>query len=389
MLIESLLNKRLIMNYDWIVVGAGFTGAALGYELVKKGFSVLLLEQYAMPDNATRYSYGGLAFWSATTPQTRKLCDEARARYDILPQELAANIELRELDLLLTIDVNSDVDAIYKSYTRFATQPILLDVQQACELEPLLNKNSIEGALTVKHGHINPQKTAQAYIQAFLRLGGKLEIAQVLQFNYQNSQVSVKTTTDTYHAEKIVVCAGGISRQLLKESGISVQLYFTHAEILETPPVEIKLSTLVMPAILQRFQLEAKSSQNDELWCEPGNEPEAAILDAGAVQFLDGSLRIGQISRVFSARDSKGDEKWLRSRISQIIPALANVPAKWHRCLVAFSKDSLPLVGAIPDSEGIYIFSGFSNPLVLVPPLAERFANWVSGNGELGVGSGE
>lgn len=377
------------MNYDWIVVGAGFTGAALGYELVKKGFSVLLLEQYAMPDNATRYSYGGLAFWSATTPLTRKLCDEARARYDILPQELAANIEFRELDLLLTIDVDSDVDAIYKSYTRFATQPILLDVQQACELEPLLNKNSIEGALTVKHGHINPQKTAQAYIQAFLRLGGKLEITQVLQFNYQNSQVSVKTTVDTYHAEKIVVCAGGISRQLLKESGISVQLYFTHAEILETPPVEIKLSTLVMPAILQRFQLEAKSSQNDELWCEPGNEPEAAILDAGAVQFLDGSLRIGQISRVFSARDSKGDEEWLQKRISQIIPALANVPAKWHRCLVAFSKDSLPLVGAIPDSEGIYIFSGFSNPLVLVPPLAERFANWVSGSGELGVGSGE
>jgi glycine/D-amino acid oxidase-like deaminating enzyme len=383
MLIEGLLNKRLIMNYDWIVVGAGFTGAALGYELAKKGFSVLILEQYAMPDNATRYSYGGLAFWSATTPLTRKLCDEARARYNVLPQELAANIEFRELDLLLTIDIDSDVDAIYKSYARFATQPTLLDVQQACELEPLLNKNSISGALTVKHGHINPEKTTQAYIQAFLHLGGKLEITQVLQFNHQNPQVSVKTTTDTYHAEKIVVCAGGISRQLLKESGITIQLYFTQAEILETPPVDIKLSTLVMPAILQRFQLEAKSSQNDELWCEPSNEPEAAILDAGAVQFLDGSLRIGQISRTFSAGDSKAQsEEWLRSRISQIIPVLANVPAKWHRCLVAFSKDSLPLVSAIPDSEGIYIFSGFSNPLVLVPPLAERFANWVSGSRE-------
>ncbi len=386
MLIESLLGKRLIMkSYDWIVVGAGFTGAALGYELAKKGFSVLLLEQDATPDNATRYSYGGLAFWSATTPLTRKLCDEAKTRYDVLPQELVANIEFRELDLLLTIDADSDVDAIYKFYTRFAMQPTLLDVQQACELEPLLNKNSISGALTVKHGHINPLKTTQAYIQAFLRLGGKLEIDRVLQFNYQNSQVSVKTTTDIYYAEKTVVCAGGISRQLLKESGISIQLYFTHAEILETPPVDIKLSTLVMPAILQRFQLEAKSSENDELWCEPSNEPETAILDAGVVQFLDGSLRIGQISRTFSAGDSKDQsQEWLRSRISHILPALTNVPAKWHHCLVAFSKDSLPLVGAIPNTEGIYIFSGFSNPLVLVPPLAERFASWVSGSGEVG-----
>ena len=62
--------------YDWIVVGAGITGAALAYELVNKGCKVLLLEQYATPHNATRYSYGGLAFWSGTTPLTRQLCDE-------------------------------------------------------------------------------------------------------------------------------------------------------------------------------------------------------------------------------------------------------------------------------------------------------------------------
>ncbi len=51
-------------NYDWIVVGAGFTGAALAYELAKQGFAVLLLEQNPQPKNATCYSYGGLAFWS-------------------------------------------------------------------------------------------------------------------------------------------------------------------------------------------------------------------------------------------------------------------------------------------------------------------------------------
>jgi glycine/D-amino acid oxidase-like deaminating enzyme len=32
---------------DWIVVGGGITGAALSYELAKKGFSVLLLERDA------------------------------------------------------------------------------------------------------------------------------------------------------------------------------------------------------------------------------------------------------------------------------------------------------------------------------------------------------
>ena len=32
-------------TYDWIVVGAGITGAALGYELAQNGLRVLLIEQ--------------------------------------------------------------------------------------------------------------------------------------------------------------------------------------------------------------------------------------------------------------------------------------------------------------------------------------------------------
>jgi glycine/D-amino acid oxidase-like deaminating enzyme len=365
-------------TYDWIVVGAGFTGAALAYELVKKGFSVLLLEQDTNFQNATRYSYGGLAFWSGTTPVTRQLCDEGIARYRILSQELNANIELHELDLLLTIPTDTDPKIAAASYAHFATPPKLLSVDEACEMEPLLNREAIAGALTVKHGHINPQKTTQAYIQAFLRAGGEMEFTQV-----QNLLTSVQTTTTTYHSANVVVCAGGFSRDLLKASGIPIKVYFTHAEMIETPPVEINLRTLVMPANLQRFQLEAESSKVDEVWNEPGNEPVAPILDAGAIQFLDGSLRLGQISRIItnsSAKvDSKESERWLRQSIGEILPELANLPGTWHHCLVAFSSDRLPVIGTIPGYQGIYIFSGFSNPLVIVPPLAQRFANWVSG----------
>jgi glycine/D-amino acid oxidase-like deaminating enzyme len=32
-------------TYDWVVVGAGITGAAVSYELVQQGFNVLLLEK--------------------------------------------------------------------------------------------------------------------------------------------------------------------------------------------------------------------------------------------------------------------------------------------------------------------------------------------------------
>ncbi|MFN6482050.1 MULTISPECIES: FAD-binding oxidoreductase [unclassified Nostoc] len=366
-------------TYDWIVVGGGITGAALAYELAKTGFSVLLLEQHSTPKNATRYSYGGLSYWSGNTPLTRLLCEEAIARYRILSQELDADIQFRELDLLLTISAHNDPEATAASYNHFAIPPRLLGVQEACELEPLLNREAISGALTVKHGHIHPEKTAQAYIQAFERAGGEMHITQVLQV----LQYGVKTTTATFHSAKVVICAGGLSRQLLKSAGIPIKLYFTHAEIIETPAVDVKLRTLVMPANVQRFQLEAKSTQVDELWDELGNEPVPPILDAGAIQFQDGSFRIGQISRVLTDPhakvNSEASEKWLRTSVGQILPALENLPGTWHHCLVAFSSNKLPLIGAIPGFDGIHVFSGFSNPLILAPSLAEHFAKFATG----------
>ncbi|QIR38717.1 FAD-binding oxidoreductase [Tolypothrix sp. PCC 7910] len=365
-------------TYDWIVVGAGITGATLSYELAKVGFSVLLLEQFQTPDNATRYSYGGLAYWSGTTPLTRQLCEEAIARYQILSQELGTDIEFRELDLLLTIPAAIDPQITATSYNNVRIPPQLLTVTEACELEPLLNKDAISGALTVKHGHIHAEKTTQAYIQAFLRLGGEIKIERVLQILPN----VVKTSTTNFSSANVAICAGGLSRQLLKSAGIAIKVYFTHAEVIKTPPVELRLNTLVMPANMQRFQLEAKSTQVDELWNQPDNEPLPPILDAGAIQFQDGSLRLGQISRVLTNPDGKVNsqesENWLRKSIGKVLPLLENLPGTWHKCLVAFSSNSLPLIGAVPECESIHIFSGFSNPLVLVPPLAQRFANFAS-----------
>lgn len=376
-------------NYDWIVVGAGITGAAIAYELAKTGFTILLLEQHSTTENATRYSYGGLAYWSGTTPLMRQLCEEAIARYQNLDSELDAETEFREVDLLLTIAADADPQAAAASYNHVAIPPRLLNIKEACELEPLLNPEAIAGALTIQHGHINPEKTTQGYIQAFLRAGGEMQIAQVLDLQTTSSSkagmklTGVKTNIDTYYSNNVVICLGGFSRQLLKSAGIPMKLYFTHAEVIETPPVELNLRTLIMPANLQRFRLEAESTKVDELWQDTGNEPVPPILDVGAIQFQDGSLRLGQVSRVltdpFGKINAEDSEKWLRTNIQQVLPTLAHLPGTWHHCLVAFSSDRLPLIGAIPGFEGVHIFSGFSNPLVIVPPLARRFANFLAG----------
>jgi Glycine/D-amino acid oxidases (deaminating) len=372
--------------YDWIVVGAGITGSALSYELAKKGFKVLLLDPNPTLNNATRYSYGGLAYWSGTTELTRTLCEEGKKYHQTLSQELGVNTELRELDLILPFNSAIDPEILAQNYRNFATPPKLITVQEACELEPLLNPNSIGGAFTVRHGQISSENLNNGYLQAFKRLGGNLVLDRVLQINsLPNQAVNILTNLGKYQAENLVICAGGYSRQLLKNAGISVPIYFTHTEILETPPVDLKLQTIVMSAAMERFQLEAKATQPElqPLWEKPGHELTPFIIDKSAAQLLDGRIRIGQPSRTLSDVNATVNltesETMIRQEIAKILPGLANLPATCYHCLVAFSSDSLPLIGAIMNFDRVHIFSGFSNPLVFIPPLAKRFADFITG----------
>lgn len=213
--------------------------AALAYELAKTGFSVLLLEQDQIAANATRYSYGGIPYWSGKTPLTQQLCQEAIARYQILPQELDADLQFRELDLLITIAEDTEPHLAAASYSHVNIPPQPLTIQEACELEPLLNQNAISGALTIKHGQVHPEKMLQAYIQAFLRLGGEIQFTQVLELTQiltgEKGFSGVKTNHQNFSSGNIAICAVGMSRQLLKLADIAIKIYFSHAELIETP----------------------------------------------------------------------------------------------------------------------------------------------------------
>jgi glycine/D-amino acid oxidase-like deaminating enzyme len=391
----KILEPKSMKTADWIVVGGGLAGTALGYELAKAGFSVMLLEQDAAPQNATRYSYGGIAYWSATTELMRQVCQEGIDRHRQLSAELEAETQFRELDLLLTIAPDADPTAIAASYAQCMVPPQLISAEAACEMEPLLDRGAIAAALKGRHGHVNPEATAAAYRQAMVRLGGTSQIAQVTGFAKTGDRVTgVHTNQGIVSAANVIVSAGGFSRSLLKTAGIAVPCYFTQAELIETPPLEVRLQTLVMPAQLKRFALEATAGHPEKatLWDKLGHEIAPPVLDAGVVQFIDGRLRMGQISRVMTDPqamqstssiggivDGQQSESEMRFEVGRILPKLAQVPGQWHQCLVAFSGDGLPLVGAIPELEGISIFSGFSNPFAILPSLAQRFAQSLTG----------
>jgi len=384
--------------YDWIVIGGGITGAALGYELSQVGCSVLVVERSrsvstgASPgesptlNNATRYSYGGLANWAGTSPLLRDLCETGMARHWQLSQELGVDTHCREMPLLMPIAPDADAEAVAATFQGVAQPPQWLSRAEACDLEPLLNPAAIGGAFVVTQGHVDPSRLTDAYLQAMVRHGGKVAIGAVQEFIQQSGRVTgVVTATDTWYGENVVVCAGGWSRALLKTLGITFPLYFTHAEMLELPPADMELQAIVMVVPLQRIALEIAVSTADRAtaWETPGQTLAPAVLDAGAVQFRDGTLRIGQLSRALSDPDAPiaaaASEAAIREAVGQMLPALQTLPGTWHRSLVAFSRDRLPLIGPLPGVAGLHLFTGFSTPLVILPTLAQRYARQIAG----------
>jgi glycine/D-amino acid oxidase-like deaminating enzyme len=372
-------------HYDWIVVGGGITGVALSYELQRSGGKVLLLEAHPIPQGATRYSYGGIPYWSGTTPLTRQLCEESITIHRQLSAELEMDTEFRELPLLLTIDLLDDPVAMASHYGNCTQSPLLLGVSSACALEPLLNPKAINGAIKFDHAQVNPLSLLHAYGQAWQRLGGEYICDRVLTLRYDHKRiVGVNTRTDYYTGAGVIICAGGYTRGLLAQHQIPCRIYFTHAELIEVPSADAQLQTMVLPAHTKREELEASCSNliADQNWDAVGLELMPASIDAGAVQFRDGTIRMGQLSRVLTDPDATIDreqsESQIRRAVERILPTIGRLKGNWYHCLVAFTCDGLPLVGQVPHQSGLYVFSGFTSPMVYVPPLAKRFAHFLT-----------
>lgn len=373
--------------YDWIVIGGGITGISLSYELQKAGLSVLLIEQHSQLQGASSLGYGGIPYWSGTTALTRQLCEEGIQRQRQLSDELGMDTEFRDIDLLLTLAPDADPNLVMANYANCAIAPQLLNPQAAVECEPLLNLEGIGGALKFGHGHINLDCFVAAHSQNFQRLGGAIAYANVQQFLKNGDLITgITTSAGTYHSDRVVVCAGGISRALLKASGIDVKVYFTHAEAIDTEPVDLQLRTMVMPANSSRNQLEkgTNKTKDDAIWDQLGYELAKPCVDAGAIQYCDRRIRFGQLSRVLTDPDAVIDplqsEAAIRSAVAKVLPEIANLKGKWRKCLVAFSSDNLPLVGAMQDYTNLHLFTGFTSPTVYVPALSKRFAANVTGD---------
>jgi glycine/D-amino acid oxidase-like deaminating enzyme len=380
---------------DVLIVGAGVVGAALAYEVARRGQRVLVVDRAADPAlGATRWSMGGTHWLAAATDdRLRDLCREGLERHQALSEELGADSGFRPRPILVLAPDEAALATLVpliENGREHGFEGRIVDGAELARLEPALAPGAAVGAAFCALGWVDTQVATRAWIQGAAMHGARFEGGvEVTAIRADAPTPLVETSAGPISAGQVILTAGAWIGRLLREAGSGLPLVHTHAEVVESepqPPIYQHVVVAVTPVEKARGTLEtaiAEPERRAQFEADDGTDlglPNS--VEIGVVQQADGRVRLGQISRGVSGfldGPRPDGEAAIRAEVSRFYPELARQPGQVHSRPVSFSADRLPVAGAVPGLPGYWLVTGLVSPLIYLPALAPRMAAALAG----------
>lgn len=367
-----------------IVCGAGIVGSALTYELSRRGVAVTVIDPGGVCERgASRWGFGGTAWASAFTPATIEFARRGFNRYFELSEELPAPIEFRPGESLMLLRNQDEMDRASASAKEFRArghQARVIGSGLLAPMEPNLDFSTFAGALCCLQGHLHVTHAARTLVASATGATVRDDL-EVLGFLPGGE--GVMTSGGPVHADTVFVCSGAWTRQLLGAAGFELPVLHSTAEFLVSDPV---------PRFIERglsWDLGARTSAETAAgapvaraaWDAGSAEPLTPMaLEGGLVQFLDGHVRVGQVSRMVPAMPAAADPSSIEPLLAGAEPLFAGVRKLPNLRLeyrpVAFTPDHLPVVGILPGLPHVVAVATSQSPLVLAPAIGASLADW-------------
>lgn len=349
---------------DMIVIGGGAAGAACALGLIReKAGTVLMLDETPGIHRVSRANFG------LTTYSLKGLNDSSYAEWSLqatkewaafgreLEQNTGINVELSlngEGEALLSEQEKETRVKQIKQLKNLADERgseypgRLLDRYEFSQLIPKmeLGGNVTGGLFFPDAGHVNPLFMLRAMRKAFLLQGGTFVPGEsVMEIMPGGSHTIVKTNTQTYACDKLVIAAGHGSTRLLGSLGVKLPIYPLRGQLLVTgrmPPL------LPIPLFNVR-------------------------------QTGEGTFMIG-VSIEHAGHDVRTTVSVMKSQAQkaiEVFPVMAGF--KWVRSWAAIrvmTPDDSPIYDELPGFKNIFVLAGHS-AISLAPLHASIIPQWI------------
>ncbi|MCH4889910.1 FAD-binding oxidoreductase [Acidaminobacter sp. JC074] len=335
------MNKKA----DIVIIGGGISGAAIAYNLAKKGMkNIIVVEKRFIASGATGACGAGIRQQWGTEMNckiAKMSCEFFETANEVL--EYDGDIEFKQGGYLLLATTEKEKEQFrrnIKLQNSLGIESRELTLDEAKEIVPILNTDGyVSAAYYEKDGHLNPFHTTLAFAKAAEKLGVEfMKYTEVTDIVVENGQVTcVVTDKGLIETNQVVNAAGGHSQDIARMVGVDLPIYSERHQILVTEPIDPILSTMVM-------------SFTGNFYCQ---------------QVPHGGLVMGR-GDAGEPRDGNINSGWhfldeMAKTITDLLPPLkkAMVIRQWAG-LYNITPDRQPILGPVHEVKGFYLAVGFS-----------------------------
>jgi sarcosine oxidase subunit beta len=330
---------------DVVIIGGGVMGASTAYHLALKGSkNVLLLERSSLfGQEATGKCAGGIRYQFATEINIR-LSLLSLPMLDRFEEELGQAIDVRHCGYLFLLTQEKDIHAFEANVVLQHRLGVMTEWLSGDSVRSRLPLMRLEDVLAAtwhpKDGLADPSGVVQGYVAGARRLGAKcltdIEVTGILMEN--GRILGVKTPEGEVSTPILVNAAGPWASRIGEMAGVEIPVVPLRRQIAVTTPI---------PGLPPDFPFVIDFAKNLYFHREgPG--------------ILTGMSNLGEPPSF----NQRVDREW---ELVHFDAAMARMPILQHAGissrwagLYEVSPDAHPILGKVPEIEGLYAIVGFS-----------------------------
>jgi sarcosine oxidase subunit beta len=343
-----------------VIVGGGIVGTAVAFFLADRGEAdVVLLERDRLGTGTTKGGLGGIR---------HQFTDELDVRLSLMatefwrefPSYTGSGHDFEErgyLFLAETADGLAQLKEPLPLYARLGLPVEMLDRDQIEDLVPGIRTDDLAGGrICARDGYGDPLAALAGFAAAALLGGARFfEGTEVDQVIREGDRVTgVRTARGDVRAERVLLATGCWTAQVAATAAVAVPVWPYPRTIMESQPIPRLAGIPLVIEWESGFHFRPKDGRQrfamPNLTRDGGIEkgPGAPPASFDEVEFPP-----------LEVPDSL--EPWVKARAAWRHPAFRDVQIarKWA-CYYEMTPDDHPVVGRVPDVDGLYVAAGFS-----------------------------